>query len=239
MRFLLFKPTQQQAASRLIEHIGHPNNGYRLDTVDSLLEVNRLLHNDTYHLLFLQLTSDLDANHAAVSTIRSNHPHIPMVILGDGLPVEDAAQVLKTGADEFFSETIHLTELDARISALLRRSKAPSNNIVTCGPLQYHRLDRVAFLEQTPLALSPRETLVLDTFINTPGKPVSKDRLISILFGSYNTDSANAVEVYVHRLRRKLNHPAIRIRTMRSNGYLLEWDTPSTNTNHNHSIQPQ
>lgn len=239
MRFLLYKPSQQQAASQLLTHINHPNNGYHLDMVDTLLDLSRQLHTDAYHLLFLQLTSDATENDVTVAAIRNAHPHIPLVVLGDGLPAEEAAKVLKTGADEFFSTAINPQEMDARIEALLRRSTIGANNVVACGPLQYDRTNRVASLNNIPIALSPRETLVLEIFINTPGRPVNKDRLIHVLFGSYNAESVNAVEVYVHRLRRKLQHKSLRIRTMRSNGYILEWETPETDPTLAQQGQPQ
>lgn len=222
MRFLLLKTSQNHTTTDLIHKMGKDGHVYHLDTVDTLLDLSRSLHAQTYNLLFLELVPEDPINHETVESVRTAHPDIPLVVLGNGLPSDEAAKVLKTGADEYFAATIDPQEMEARIEALLRRSRNIAHECKTLGPLQYNRLDRLASINNIPLALSPRETIVLDALMAQPGMPVSKEKLMVQLFGVHNTDSANAVEVYVHRLRRKLVHPHLRIRTLRSNGYVLE-----------------
>lgn len=105
--------------------------------------------------------------------------------------------------------------------ALLRRGQGGSPHL-TCGALDYDSVGRRASVAGEALELSQREVSVLESLLFRQGKVVSKDQLIESLCGYGEEVSANAIEVYMHRLRRKLEPAGVTIRTLRGLGYLMD-----------------
>lgn len=134
--------------------------------------------------------------------------------------VEDRVKGLDLGADDYLAKPFSLAELEARVRALLRRGRG-GTPLLTCGTLAYDTVGRRATLGGEPLELSQRELSVLETLLFRQGKVVSKEQLIESLCGYSEEVSGNAIEVYVHRLRKKLEPAGVGIRTLRGLGYLL------------------
>ena len=141
--------------------------------------------------------------------------------------VNDRVRGLDAGADDYLANPFDLAELEARVRALTRRGMAGSPTLLKHGPLTYGQVGRVARLSGEALELSAREMSLLEIFLRRAGRLVSKDQLVSHLCAWGEEVSANAIEVYVHRLRKKLEPGGIRIVTERGLGYSLEKpDTP-------------
>src|SRR5260221_27295 len=119
-------------------------------------------------------------------------------------------------------DDVDLTELVARVRALMRRGMAGSPALLRHGALAYDHVGRVASLNGQALELSAREVSVLEIFVRRAGRLVSKDQLVSHLCEWGEEVSPNAIEVYVHRLRKKLEPGGVRIVTVRGLGYSLE-----------------
>jgi two-component system OmpR family response regulator len=115
-----------------------------------------------------------------------------------------------------------LSELEARVRALTRRAAGSPQNLLRHGPLTLDRAGRIAAIEQTPLDLSARELGLLEILLQRAGRLVSKEQLVDHLCEWGEEVSNNAIEVYVHRLRRKLEPGGVRIATVRGLGYCLE-----------------
>ncbi len=134
--------------------------------------------------------------------------------------VEDRVKGLDLGADDYLTKPFSVVELEARARALLRRGQG-GTPLLACGTLVYDTVGRRATLANEPLDLSLRELSVLETLLFRQGRVVSKEQLIESLCGYNEEVSGNAIEVYVHRLRKKLEPAGVSIRTMRGLGYLL------------------
>jgi two-component system response regulator TctD len=136
--------------------------------------------------------------------------------------VEERVRGLDLGADDYLAKPFALTELEARARALLRRSHGQEPLHAQCGTLLYDSVDRGFTLDGEALALTPRERSVLEVLILRNGRAINKDTLSEKIFGLDESVNADAIEIYVHRLRKKLEHSSVGIVTLRGLGYLLE-----------------
>jgi DNA-binding response OmpR family regulator len=129
---------------------------------------------------------------------------------------------LNEGADDYLAKPFEPEELVARMRAIVRRSHGGASNLLTLGALSFNTDTRELLLDGQRLPLSPREAALLELLISNPGVAVPKNRIISTM-SSWEADfSANAVEIYVLKLRRKLAGAGVRIVTLRGIGYALE-----------------
>ena len=146
----------------------------------------------------------------------------PVLVLTARDAVEDRVRGLDLGADDYMVKPFAMPELTARVRALLRRSQAHGGPRIVHGPLALDTVARRAFLRGEPLDLAAREWAVLEVLLGKVEKIVSKEAIIQAVAGWGDDLSPNAIEVYVSRLRAKLEPAGIRIRTVRGFGYMLE-----------------
>ena len=136
--------------------------------------------------------------------------------------VGDRVRGLDLGADDYMTKPFAIPELAARVRALLRRGQAVQGLRTVHGPLEVDGIARRAFLHGAPLELAAREWAVLEVLLSRVERVVSKESIIESLTSWQEGLSANAIEVYISRLRAKLEPAGIRIRTVRGFGYMLE-----------------
>jgi two-component system OmpR family response regulator len=146
----------------------------------------------------------------------------PVLVLTARDAVEDRVRGLDLGADDYMVKPFAMPELTARVRALLRRSQAHGGPRIAHGPLTLDTVARRAFLRNEPLELAAREWAVLEVLLAKVEKIVSKEAIIQAVAGWGDDLSPNAIEVYVSRLRSKLEPAGIKIRTVRGFGYMLE-----------------
>jgi two-component system, OmpR family, response regulator len=154
--------------------------------------------------------------------LRAAEKPVPVLVLTARDAVGDRVRGLDLGADDYMVKPFAMPELTARVRALLRRSQAHSGPRIVHGPLALDTLSRRAFLRGEPLELAARERAVLEVLLAKVEKIVSKETIIQAVAGWGDELSPNAIEVYVSRLRSKLEPSGIRIRTVRGFGYMLE-----------------
>jgi two-component system, OmpR family, response regulator len=152
----------------------------------------------------------------------NNEPPMPVLVLTARDAIEDRVRGLDLGADDYMVKPFALPELTARVRALLRRSQAHGGPRILHGPRALDTVARRAFLRGEPLELAAREWAVLEVLLAKVEKIVSKEAIIQAVAGWGDELSPNAIEVYVSRLRAKLEPAGIRIRTVRGFGYMLE-----------------
>jgi len=147
---------------------------------------------------------------------------VPVLVLTARDAIDDRVRGLDLGADDYMVKPFAMPELTARVRALLRRSQAHAGPRVVHGPLTLDTVARRATLRGEPLELAAREWAVLEVLLAKVEKIVSKEAIIQAVAGWGDELSPNAIEVYVSRLRSKLEPAGVRIRTVRGFGYMLE-----------------
>ena len=196
--------------------------GHAVDWVRSGLEADAALDANPFDLLILDLGLPKKSGLDVLRRLRSRELRLPVLILTALDGVNDRVRGLDAGADDYLAKPFELAELEARVRALTRRGMAGSPTLIKHGALAYDQVGRIARLNGEVLELSAREVSLLEIFLQRAGRLVSKDQLVSHLCEWGEEVSANAIEVYVHRLRKKLEPGDIRIVTVRGLGYSLE-----------------
>jgi two-component system, OmpR family, response regulator len=198
-------------------------SGAAVDHVaDGNLADAALMTHSEFDLLILDL--DLPKMHGldVLKRLRARSAKIPVLILTASDSVEERVKGLDLGADDYMAKPFSLQELEARVRALTRRGSSVSSSIINHGPLQYDQAGRVATLEGKMVDLSARELGLLEVLLQRTGRLVSKDQLVERLCEWGEEVSTNAIEVYIHRLRKKIEKGTVRIATVRGLGYCLE-----------------
>lgn len=185
-------------------------------------EADRLLTNNQYELVILDMgLPEMDGGEI-LRRLRQRNVKVPVLILTARDKVEDRVQGLDSGADDFLAKPFDLLELEARIRALLRRGQSAGSALLQVGELCLDTVGHRAILNGAPLDLSARELSVLEVLMMRADRVVSKEVLSEQLSVLGEEMTLNAVEVYVHRLRKKIVVGNVNIRTLRGLGYLLE-----------------
>jgi len=149
----------------------------------------------------------------------------PVLILTAADSVEQRVRGLDLGADDFMAKPFALTELEARIRALVRRGMGAASSTLKLGSLSYDQVGRQAWVADQQVELSARELALLEILLQRNSRLVSKEQIVEHLCGWGEEVSHNAIEVYVHRLRKKLEGGNVRIATVRGLGYSLQRST--------------
>ncbi len=198
-------------------------SGYAVDHVGNGSDADSALALHEYDLLILDLGLPRMAGLEVLKRLRARSGGLPVLILTAADSVEQRVRGLDLGADDFMAKPFALTELEARVRALVRRSMGASTSQLRCGPLVYDQVGRMAWLNDQPLELSAREVGLLEILLQRAGRLVSKEQIVSHLCEWGEEVSHNAIEVYMHRLRKKLETGGnVRIATVRGLGYCLE-----------------
>lgn len=196
-------------------------NGYAIDCAHNGLDADTALMTGSYDLLILDLGLPRLSGLEVLKRLRSRNSQLPVLILTALDGTGDRVRGLDLGADDYMAKPFELAELEARVRALTRRS-AGTSPVIHCGHLVYDQVGRVAQINGQTLDLSAREIGLLEILLSRAGRLVSKDQLVDHLCGWGEEVSHNAIEVYVHRLRKKLEAGGVRIVTVRGLGYCLE-----------------
>ena len=194
--------------------------GYASDQAGDGEMALSLLRGGGFDLLILDLGLPKMDGLQVLRKMRAAGCRTAVLILTARDGIEDRVKGLDLGADDYLAKPFSVAELEARARALLRRGQGGAP-VLTCGSLAYDSVGRRVTLSNETLELSLRELSVLETLLFRQGKVVSKEQLIESLCGYSEEVSGNAIEVYMHRLRKKLEPAGVSIRTLRGLGYLL------------------
>lgn len=195
--------------------------GYAVDCAYTGADADTALMTSSYDLLILDLGLPKLPGLEVLKRLRARNSQLPVLILTALDGTGDRVKGLDLGADDYMVKPFELAELEARVRALTRRS-AGTAPVMQFGQLTYDQVGRVAQINGLVLDLSARELGLLEILLSRAGRLVSKDQLVDHLCGWGEEVSHNAIEVYVHRLRKKLEAGGVRIVTVRGLGYCLE-----------------
>ncbi|MDO9610421.1 MAG: response regulator transcription factor, partial [Serpentinimonas sp.] len=181
-----------------------------------------LMTNTEFDLLILDLGLPRLHGLEVLKRLRGRGSALPVLILTAADSVEERVLGLDLGADDYMAKPFALQELEARVRALVRRGSGVASGLIRHGPLTYDQAGRVASIDGKMVELSARELGLLEVLLQRAGRLVSKDQLVDRLCEWGEEVSNNAIEVYIHRLRKKIEKGPIRIATVRGLGYCLE-----------------
>jgi two-component system, OmpR family, response regulator len=195
--------------------------GHAVDAVADGAAADAALATSSFDVIVLDIGMPRMDGLEVLRRLRARRSTVPVLILTAHDSTEDRVRGLDLGADDYLVKPFELAELEARIRALARRAGHGGQAIVSHGPLTFDTVGRVARLDGEVVELSARELGVLEILLARGGRLVSKEQIVDHLCRWDEEVSDNAVEVYMHRLRKKLEPGGVRISTLRGLGYCL------------------
>jgi two-component system response regulator TctD len=195
---------------------------YTVDCAYNGEDADGMLLTQSYELAILDLSLPRLNGREVLKRLRARHDNLPVLVLTADNSIEGRVVLLNSGADDYMAKPFEVSELVARIRALVRRSNRNKSPLLHCGTLQFDSNSREFSIAGAAMSLTPREHAVLETMMIRMGKTVSKQALADSLFALNDDVSLDAIEVYVHRLRKKLEASDASIITLRGLGYLLK-----------------
>lgn len=197
--------------------------GFAVDIASDLAQAAQCLAIARYEILILDLNLPDGDGLSLLRHLRTRGSQLPVLVLTARDAVEDRVTGLDTGADDYLVKPFHIPELIARIRALLRRPDAALGITLNLGNLVLETTSRQVAVNAAPVAMSVREVALLELLMRRQGAVVPRDLLEQGLYSFDSELGSNAMEVLVHRLRRKLAdaNATVCIHTVRGVGYLL------------------
>jgi two-component system, OmpR family, response regulator len=196
--------------------------GYAVDHVANGSAADEALKTDVFGLVILDLGIPKLDGFEVLRRLRRRNPTVPVLILSGREKPEEKVLGLDLGADDYLVKPFSVNELLARVRALLRRGTAATAPLISYGSLTFDTIGRTAAVDGRALALSLHETGVLEVLLHRFGRVVSKEQLVEQLYNYDSGVTQNAIEVYVHRVRKKIGGAGLVVRTLYGRGYLLD-----------------
>ena len=219
MRVLLVEDSVKLATwlARALEQ-----HGFVVDPIHDGARADALLRTEHYDAIVLDLSLPSMDGLVVLQRLREAGVATPVVVLTARGDLEDRVKGLNLGADDYLAKPFDLSELEARLHAVIRRAHGVSSPVVKLGPLHYESIGRAFTIAGRRLQLRPKEHAVLEVLLMRMGKVVSKAALHDRVFAADTTTGQEVVEIYIHRLRRQLADTGVAIVTLRGLGYVLE-----------------
>ena len=195
---------------------------YAVDCANDGAEADHVLAAQAFDMVILDLGLPKLDGFEVLRRLRRRGSRVPVMVLTARDALDERVKGLDLGADDYLTKPFDLPELEARVRSLIRRGQSGGGSVLAHGALKLDTAGRRATLNDEPLDLSARELGVLEVLMLRSGRVVNKEQLAERLYGWDEEVGPNAIEVYVHRLRRKLEPAGVTIRTIRGMGYLLE-----------------
>lgn len=198
--------------------------GYRIDLAQDLATADDLWAVMPYEVIILDLGLPDGDGFSFIQKIRRAGSTVPILILTARDGIDSRIRGLDLGADDYLIKPVHNDELAARLRALLRRPENFLGRVLSCGNLSLDIHDRKVCVGEQVLSLSPREIEVLELMLRRSRHIVTKDTLISSVYKDDDKLSDNALEVSIHRLRKKMQavNSSCIVKTIRGIGYMLD-----------------
>ncbi len=207
--------------------LGLSGAGYAVDWVGTAERAEDVLRTERFDAAIIDLGLPGMDGLELTRRLRQGGQALPVLILTARDALQDRVKGLDLGADDYLVKPFELPELLARLRALLRRSQAATSAVLAFGPLELDTARREARAGGQVIELGPREWTVMEYLLINAPKPAAKDKLLQALTGWDKEITPNAIEVYISRLRGKLEPHGIGLRAIRGFGYRLEMLAPA------------
>jgi two-component system, OmpR family, response regulator len=198
------------------------DQGHAVDWLSDGIEASQFLKTEGADLAVIDVNLPSLSGFEIVRKLRERGSTIPVIMLTARTELGDRITGLDAGADDYLGKPFEMAELAARIRALSRRKSDIQTGVQRIGQLRYDRIARSVIGPNGAIDLPRRELALFECLVDHCGRIVSKDRISDTLYGVGADIEANAVELLVSRLRRKLIETGVTIRTARGLGYLLD-----------------
>jgi two-component system response regulator QseB len=198
---------------------GLRHDGFSVDWVQDGRAAEIAVDNGVYDLMVLDLGLPKQDGLSALRSLRARGHRLPVLIVTARDAVPDRVKGLDVGADDYLVKPFDLEELSARIRALLRRQSGRADPVIQIAEVTMNPATREVLVRGEPVHLSAREFALLRAFLDRPGAVLSRAQLEEKLYGWDEEIESNAVEVYIHALRKKLGHEFIK--NVRGVGYMV------------------
>lgn len=221
MRLLLIED-ERRLAEVLAEALRRKD--WTVDAVGTCAEAYAALRNATYSAVVLDLGLPDGDGLSLLRGLRAVGDTLPVLIMTARGRVSERVEGLNAGADDYVVKPCAIPELQARLTALLRRASGSPDPLLTLGPLAFDVTSRTATLNDTPLQLTSRPTTVLEMLMRGRGRFVSRKAIENALWGFDDIENSRAVDVYIVRLRKSfeaVSPDAVRIEAKRGFGYRI------------------
>lgn len=194
---------------------------HAVDWVRDGMAAETALRTQSFDLVILDLGLPRLSGRSVLARLRDRAAPTPVLIITAAGAITDRVALLDAGADDYMVKPFALAELEARVRALIRRSQGRDRNMLLHGPLAFDPAARTATIGEEVLDLSAREVAVLELLLLRSGRVVAKEQFVEHLCSFDQDVTPNAIEVYIHRLRRKLEPAGVHVQTVRGLGYYL------------------
>ncbi|MEW6450506.1 MAG: response regulator transcription factor [Pseudomonadota bacterium] len=223
MRLLIVEDNEELAG--LIAK-GLRDRGYEADILGTAVDASAALATTRYAAAILDIGLPDGDGIAILRELRQRKDSLPVLILTARSGVQDRVGGLRSGADDYLVKPFEFEELVARLEAILRRPGPLLGHALHVANLSFDTESRQAFIDNKPQILSSREIEVLELLMRRKGRVIPKKQVEDHIFGLAGEVASNAIEVYIHRLRKNLSdHGAkVKITTVRGVGYLIAED---------------
>ena len=221
MRYLLVEDNRELAEA-IVNRLAL--DGHAVDHAASLSEAEDCLAAAGYDLILLDVMLPDGDGRDFLARSRA-HLATPVIMLTARSQVSDRVGALDQGADDYITKPFDFSELEARWRAVLRRGGGSARNELALGPVVFDLLSGTLQHGGETVELRSRELRLLEVFARHPGQILSKSQLMDRLFSYDTAVTENAIEVYVGRLRRRIEGTGLRIETVRGLGYRIETGT--------------
>lgn len=198
--------------------------GNTVDTFATVEETQAALAVDDFDLVLLDLGLPDGDGLKLLAQLRGHRATIPVLVLTARDGVGERVKGLDLGADDYMAKPFSLSEVEARVRALLRRSQQRTGNFIEFGPLSLDPSAGLVTLSDEPLSLRRREVSLLEGLMMNAERIAPREMLANRVFG-FDSVGPNALDVYISRLRKQLQGSGLRIRTLRGLGYRLEHES--------------
>ncbi len=218
MRFLLIEDNKDLAIS-VRDRLAL--DGYGVDWADSIGAAHDCLAGASYDLILLDIMLPDGDGREFLNTQRRKEIDTPIIVITARSEVSDRVHLLDLGADDYITKPFDFLELQARCRAVIRRRNGAASNVKTFGDLEFDSLSATVKVGKKVSELRNRELRLMEIFFSSPEQIFPKSQLLDRLFSYAEDVSENAIEVYVGRLRQKIDGGAVRIETVRGIGYRM------------------
>ena len=195
---------------------------HSVDLVTDGIMADSVLTTEQYDLVTLDLCLPGLDGLEVLERFRARNRETPVLILTIRSRLDERVRGLDLGADDYMTKPFEIEEFEARVRCLLRRRDGLRTNVIEFGPLSFNTAERTVALGDEAVDLTRRERSLLEILLYRAGRVVPKKHIHEHLCSFDEDVGVSAIDTYIHRLRRKIDHPRLGIRTIRGLGYMLE-----------------